>query len=120
VGTIADIPVMVDFGSARVRTMAELFTRIFRPGDIWTHVSGGNRGEQDSKTLGPSQALIDGRKKGILRQLTLLVGSSSGMCHPRSNPVMTNPGDWRSNCSIATSTNRPAPVTSLAPIFNSA
>jgi len=66
VGKIESIPVMVDFGSARVRTMAELFSRIFRPGDIWTHVYGGNRGEQDSKTLGPSQALIDGRKKGIL------------------------------------------------------
>ncbi len=66
VGKIANIPVMIDFGSARVRTMAELFARILRPGDIWTHVYGGNRGEQDAKTLGPSQALIDGRKKGIL------------------------------------------------------
>ena len=46
--------------------MAELFSRIFRPGDIWTHMYGGNRGEQDPKTLGPSQAMIDGRKKGIL------------------------------------------------------
>ena len=27
---------------------------------------GGNRGEQDPKTRGPSQAMIDGRKKGIL------------------------------------------------------
>lgn len=27
VGQIADIPVMVDFGSARVRTMAELFRK---------------------------------------------------------------------------------------------
>ncbi len=27
---------------------------------------GGIRGEQDPKTLGPSQALIEGRKKGIL------------------------------------------------------
>ena len=66
VGKIENIPVMVDFGSARVRTMAELFSRIFRPGDIWTHMYGGNRGEQDPKTLGPSQAMIDGRKKGIL------------------------------------------------------
>lgn len=66
VGKIENIPVMVDFGSARVRTMAELFSRIFRPGDIWTHMYGGNRGEQDPKTLGPSQAMIDGRKKGVL------------------------------------------------------
>ena len=66
VGKRADIPVMVDFGSARVRTIAELFSRIFRPGDIFTHVYGGARGEQDSETLGPSQAVLDGRKRGIL------------------------------------------------------
>jgi dihydroorotase len=66
VGKIADIPVMVDFGSGQVRTMGELFSRIFRPGDIWTHMYGGSRGEQDPKTLGPSQAFVEGRKKGIL------------------------------------------------------
>ena len=66
VGTIENIPVMVDFGSARVRTIGELFSRIFRPGDIWTHTYGGSRGEQDPKTLGPSQAFVEGRKKGIL------------------------------------------------------
>jgi dihydroorotase len=32
VGRIAKIPVMVDFGSARVRTIHELFTKYFRPG----------------------------------------------------------------------------------------
>jgi dihydroorotase len=66
VGTIENIPVMVDFGSARVRTAGELFSRIFRPGDIWTHMYGGSRGEQDPTTLGPSQAFVEGRKKGIL------------------------------------------------------
>jgi len=66
VGKMENIPVMVDFGSARVRTVGELFSRIFRPGDIWTHMYGGSRGEQDPKTLGPSQAFVDGRKKGIL------------------------------------------------------
>jgi dihydroorotase len=66
VGTIENIPVMVDFGSARVRTIGELFSRIFRPGDIWTHTYGGSRGEQDPNTLGPSQAFVEGRKKGIL------------------------------------------------------
>ena len=66
VGKIENIPVMVDFGSARVRTVGELFSRIFRPGDIWTHMYGGSRGEQDPKTLGPSQAFVEGRKKGIL------------------------------------------------------
>ena len=66
VGKRADIPVMVDFGSARVRKIAELFSRVFRPGDIFTHMYGGSRGEQDPNTLGPSQAMIDGRKRGIL------------------------------------------------------
>jgi dihydroorotase len=66
VGKIANIPVMVDFGSARVRKIDELFSRIFRPGDIWTHMYGGSRGEQDPTTLGPSRAFVEGRKKGIL------------------------------------------------------
>ena len=39
---------------------------MFRPGDIYTHMYGGNRGEQDDKTLGPSQAMIDGRKRGVI------------------------------------------------------
>ena len=52
VGKIANIPVMVDFGSARVRTIDELFTKYFRPGDIFTHMYGGNRGEQDNARSG--------------------------------------------------------------------
>lgn len=74
VGKIADIPVMVDFGSASVRTIGELFSRILRPGDIFTHMYGGSRGEQDASTLGPSQAMIEGRKRGILFD----VGHGSG------------------------------------------
>jgi dihydroorotase len=68
VGKMADIPVMVDFGSnlRNNRTIAELFTKYFRPGDIFTHMYGGNRGEQDPNTKGPSQAFIDGRKKGVI------------------------------------------------------
>lgn len=66
VGRMADIPVMVDFGSARVRTIHELFTKYLRPGDIYTHMYGGSRGEQDEQTLGPSQAMIEGRKRGII------------------------------------------------------
>lgn len=90
VGRRADIPVMVDFGSARVRTMAELFTKYFRPGDIWTHVYGGNRGEQDSETLGPSQALIEGRKKGILFD----VGHGGGSFKWRVAVPLTKAGFW--------------------------
>ena len=66
---------MVDFGSNRPeRPLYDLLNKVFRPGDIYTHVYGGNRGEQDAKTLGPSQALIDGRKRGVLFD----VGHGSG------------------------------------------
>lgn len=64
VGRIADIPVMVDFGSARVRTIAELFTEYFRPGDIYTHAySGGGRGELLNGRVNP--AMIEAQKRGI-------------------------------------------------------
>ena len=67
VGKIADIPVMVDFGTSRPeRPLYDLLNKVFRPGDIFTHTYGGNRGEQDPKTLGPSQAMIDGRTRGVL------------------------------------------------------
>ncbi len=37
-GTIANIPVMVDFGANRKeRPMSELVTKKLRPGDIYTH-----------------------------------------------------------------------------------
>jgi dihydroorotase len=64
-GTIANIPVMVDFGSARVRTIAELFTKYFRPGDIYTHAyAGGGRGELIDDKVNP--AIFAAQKKGIV------------------------------------------------------
>jgi dihydroorotase len=64
-GTIADIPVMVDFGSARVRTIKELFERVFRPGDIYTHAyAGGGRGELIGGKVNP--AIFAAQKKGII------------------------------------------------------
>ena len=64
-GTIAGIPVMVDFGSAKVRTIAELFTRYFRPGDIYTHAyAGGGRGELIDGKVNP--AIFEAQKKGIV------------------------------------------------------
>ena len=64
-GRIADIPVMVDFGSARVRTIAELFTDHFRPGDIYTHAyAGGGRGELIDGKVNP--AIFAAQKKGII------------------------------------------------------
>jgi dihydroorotase len=64
VGRIAKIPVMVDFGSARERTIAELFTAYFKPGDIYTHAySGGGRGEILDGKVNP--AIFAAQKKGI-------------------------------------------------------
>ena len=67
VGRLADIPVMVDFGgNVRAgRSLADLLTKYFRPGDIYTHMYGGRRGEQDPTTQGPSQAMLDGRTRGV-------------------------------------------------------
>jgi dihydroorotase len=64
-GTLAGIPVMVDFGRVfPQKSLAELLTKKLRPGDIYTHVYSGLRGE-----LGPSgranPALFEGRNRGI-------------------------------------------------------
>ena len=65
-GAKANIPVMVDFGTDRpTRPIYELMTTKMRPGDIYTHMYSGLRHEQDPETLGPSKALIEGRKRGI-------------------------------------------------------
>jgi dihydroorotase len=65
-GTIASIPVMVDFGANKPeRPLAELVTKKLRPGDIYTHVYSGLRGEQDpSGRVNPG--LFEGRKRGVI------------------------------------------------------
>jgi dihydroorotase len=67
-GTKAEIPVMIDFGGnvKAGRTLMDLFMKHLRPGDIFTHMYGGVRGEQDQATKGPSPAMVEGRKKGII------------------------------------------------------
>ena len=66
-GVAAGIPVMIDFGSNRPeRPLHELLTRVLRPGDIYTHCYSGLRNEQDLETKGPSKALIEGRKRGVI------------------------------------------------------
>ena len=66
-GRIADVPVMIDFGANRTeRPLYDLLTRVLRPGDIYTHVYWGLMGEQDEQTGGPSKALIEGRKRGVI------------------------------------------------------
>jgi dihydroorotase len=65
-GTMANIPVMVDFGTDhKERPVAELVTKKLRPGDIYTHVYSGLRGELDpSGHVNPG--LIEGRKRGVI------------------------------------------------------
>ena len=66
-GTTAKIPIMVDFGRASAeRSMAEAVTRKLRPGDIYTHVYSGLRGELDASTGRLSAALYEGRKRGVI------------------------------------------------------
>jgi dihydroorotase len=68
VGRLANIPVMVDFGGnvKAGRTLLELFTKYFRPGDIFTHMYGGVRGELATDGSGPSPDMIAGRKRGVI------------------------------------------------------
>jgi dihydroorotase len=65
-GTMANIPVMVDFGASKPeRPVAELVTKKLRPGDIYTHVYSGLRGELDpSGRVNPG--LWEGRKRGVI------------------------------------------------------
>jgi dihydroorotase len=65
-GTIANVPVMVDFGTDHPeRPVGELVTKKLRPGDIYTHMYSGLRKEQDaSGRVNP--ALFAGRKRGVI------------------------------------------------------
>lgn len=65
-GTIAGIPVMVDFGRAYPeKSLETLLTEKLRPGDIYTHVYSGLRGEQGSDGHA-HPALFEGRRRGVL------------------------------------------------------
>ena len=65
-GTVADVPVMVDFGSnLPERPLAELVTKKLRAGDIYTHMYSGLRGEQDASGR-VNQGMIEGRKRGVI------------------------------------------------------
>jgi dihydroorotase len=65
-GTKANIPVMVDFGANKPeRPLAELVTKKLRPGDIYTHMYSGLRGEQDAAGH-VNPALFEGRKRGVI------------------------------------------------------
>src|SRR5579864_5533074 len=64
-GTLANIPVMVDFGTNRPeRPMSELVTKKLRPGDIYTHCYSGLRDELVSGHVNP--AMFEARKRGVI------------------------------------------------------
>ena len=64
-GTIAHIPIMVDFGENRKeRPMAELVTQKMRPGDIYTHCFSGLRDELVDGHINP--AMWEARKRGVI------------------------------------------------------
>ena len=65
-GTMAGIPVMVDFGTDHPeRPLADLLTKKLRPGDIYTHCYSGLRHElTDDGKVNPG--MIEGRKRGVI------------------------------------------------------
>jgi dihydroorotase len=74
-GTIANIPVMIDYGARRSeRPLSELLEHVLRPGDIYTHMYSGHRGEQDEQSGGPGKGMREGRARGIIFD----VGNGSG------------------------------------------
>ena len=73
-GTMAGIPVMVDFGADHPeRPLYDLLTRKLRPGDIYTHCYSGLRHEllEDGRV---NPGMIEGRKRGVI----LDVGHGAG------------------------------------------
>jgi dihydroorotase len=65
-GTKANIPVMVDFGiNHATRPLRDLLTSKLRPGDIYTHVYSGHRGEIDDAGR-PGPGMEEGRKRGVI------------------------------------------------------
>jgi dihydroorotase len=68
-GRIADIPVMLDFGEKRKeRSLHDLFTKVLRPGDIYTHLYSGLRGEVDENGM-PGKQIREGRQRGVFFDL---------------------------------------------------
>jgi len=65
-GTMASIPVMVDFGTDHPeRPLADLVTKKLRPGDIYTHCFSGLRHELDEGGY-VNPGMLEGRKRGVI------------------------------------------------------
>lgn len=69
-GRLADLPVMVDFGSANPPLSLEtLFMEKFRPGDIYTHIYGGGGGGRQGvldENGNVRPFLLDAQKRGVI------------------------------------------------------
>jgi len=64
-GTIADVPVLVDFGANKAeRPLAELVTKKLRPGDVYAHMYSGLRGELTPEGH-VNPGMVEGRKRGV-------------------------------------------------------
>ena len=64
-GTIANVPVMVDFGTNHAeRPLADLVTKKLRPGDIYTHMYSGLRNELVDGHVNPG--MREGRQRGVI------------------------------------------------------
>jgi dihydroorotase len=65
-GTLANIPVMVDFGANKPeRPIEVLLTQKLRPGDIYTHCYSGLRNELTSEGQ-VNPGMVEGRKRGVI------------------------------------------------------
>src|SRR5262249_62049382 len=95
-GTLAGIPVMVDFGQNRAeRPLDELVTRKLRPGDVYTHMYSGLRGELDPSGR-VNAGMVEGRKRGVIFD----VGHGGGSFLWRvAGPLVT---DGFNSCSTST------------------
>jgi dihydroorotase len=90
-GTKANIPVMIDFGTNHpdTRPLSQLLTEKLRPGDIYTHMYSGLRGE-----LGPAgepgAGMREGRKRGVIFD----VGHGGGSFLLRVAEPLMQAGFW--------------------------
>jgi dihydroorotase len=89
-GTLAKIPVMVDFGANHPeRPITVLLEQKLRPGDIYTHCYSGLRNELDVSGH-VNQGMIEGRKRGVIFD----VGHGGGSFAWRIAVPMTKQGFW--------------------------
>jgi dihydroorotase len=99
---MANIPVMIDYGAnLNERPLADLLGKVLPPGDIYTHMYSGLRGEQDDSG-GPSRAMLEGRRRGVIFDVGHGSGSFTwGLAVPlmkagfRSYSSMGSVGMWR-------------------------